>query len=101
MKCKALESSDINLVKVEQKKQPITIAERASDGLYKFSQVNPTGKSTNVINKKTNPKCTCGAHGMSGFKCPKIGSQKEGGMRKEHGSVFRVTPVCWTIQKLK
>ena len=100
MKCKALNESGVNLSKVEQNKLPVTIAERTSDGLYKFTSVSASGKKTNIIDKKTNPKCTCSAQSMSGFICPKIGTRKEGGLRKEHGSVWRVTPVCSTIQKL-
>jgi hypothetical protein len=100
MKCKYLTNSGSNLVKVEQTKKPVTIAERASDGVYSFSDVTAPGKSKNVIDKKTNPKCVCSAQNKSGFMCPKIGSRKEGGLRKEHGSVWRVTPICSTIQKL-
>lgn len=100
MKCKALSNSGINLVKVEQNKKPVTIAEQTSDGTFSFSDVNPTGKKTNVVDKKTNPKCVCSAQSKSGFVCPKIGTRKEGGLRKEHGSVWRVTPICSTIQKL-
>jgi len=100
MKCKCLESSGINLVKVEQSRLPVTIAERTSDGTYSYSNVNPSGKKHNIVDKKTNPKCACSAEGKSGFVCPKIGSVKEGGLRKEHGSVWRVTPICSTIQKL-
>lgn len=101
MKCKALNESGVNLIKVEQNKLPVTIAERASDGTYKFAQIDPIGKKTVTVDKKTNPKCTCKATSMSGFTCPKIGTRKEGGLRSEHGSVWRITPICSTIQKLK
>lgn len=100
MKCKALRNSGANLVKVDQNKKPVTVAEKATDGIYSFTDVTASGKKTNVVDKKTNPKCTCAAQTMSGFICPKIGSKKEGGMKKEHGSVWRVTPVCSTVQKL-
>lgn len=100
MKCKALNESGINLVKVEQDKKAVTIAKLTSDSLYSFSDVNPSGKKKNIVDKRTNPKCTCKAQSMSGFVCPKIGSNKEGGLRKEHGSIWRVTPICSTIQKL-
>jgi hypothetical protein len=100
MKCKALNTSGVNLVKVEQDRKPIVIASKKSDGTYSFSDSSPFGRKKNVLDKKTKPKCTCGAQSKAGFMCPKIGTIKEGGIRKEHGSVWRVTPICFNIQKL-
>jgi hypothetical protein len=100
MKCKALNQSGINLVQIEQDKKPIVIAVHKSDGTYSFSDSAAPGKKTNTIWKRTNPKCTCAAQSMKNFECPKIGTIKEGGLRKEHGSIWRVTPVCFTTQKL-
>jgi hypothetical protein len=100
MKCKALNQAGVNLVKVEQDKKPIVVAVLGSNGLYSFSDSSPTGKKTNVIDKLTKPKCTCGAQSKTGFICPKIGTRKEGGLKKENGSIWRVTPICFAIQKL-
>lgn len=100
MKCKALNQSGINLVKVEQAKKPIVIATRGSDGTYSYKDVNPSGKKTNIVDKITKPKCTCRAKTMTGFQCPKIGTRKEGGLKKECGSLWRVTPICFNINKL-
>jgi hypothetical protein len=100
MKCKALNQADINLVKVEQDRKAVTVAVRESDGTYSYKDVAPLGRRKNIIDKYTKPKCTCSAQTISGFQCPKVGSSKEGGLRMEHGSVWRVTPVCFTVQKL-
>jgi len=100
MKCKALSDSGINLVKVEQDKKPIVAATRNSDGTYSFGDTTPMGKRKNILDKRTKPKCTCSARTMTGFQCPKIGTRKEGGLKKENGSIWRVTPICFTIQKL-
>jgi len=100
MKCKALNQADINLVKIEQDKKSTTIAIRDSHGLYSFKDVTPTGKRKNILDKINKPKCTCSAQTMTGFICPKIETKKEGGLKKEHGSIWRVTPICFTIQKL-
>lgn len=100
MKCKALNQTDVNLVKVEQDKKAITVAIRESDGTYSYTDVTPFGKRKNIVDKQTKPKCTCSAQSISGFQCPKVGSAKEGGLRMEHGSVWRVTPICFNIQKL-
>jgi len=100
MKCKALNLSGINLVKVEQDKKPIVVATRGSDGVYSFSDTSPLGKRKNIVDKQTKPKCTCSARSMSGFQCPKIGSRKEGGNKKECGSIWRVTPICFATQNL-
>jgi len=100
MKCTALNQSGINLVKVEQDKKPIVVATFGSNGLYSFKDTTPTGKPKNIVDKLTKPKCTCSAQSKSGFRCPKIGSRKEGGNKKENGSIWRVTPICFTIQKL-
>ena len=100
MLCKALNQSGINLVKVEQDKKPVVVAKRGTDGVYSFSDTTPMGKRKNILDKRTKPKCSCSAQTMSGFKCPKIETRKEGGPKKEHGSIWRVTPVCFTIQKL-
>jgi hypothetical protein len=101
MKCTALTNSGINLVKIEQDKKPIVVAVRATNGTYSFKDATPTGNKKSHLYKKTNPKCTCSGQGKSGFTCPKIGSVKEGGPKKEHGSVWRVTPICSTVQKIK
>jgi len=100
MKCKVLNQAGVNLVKVEQDKKPIVVATRDSDGTYSFSDSYPSGKKTNIVDKLTKPKCTCGAQSRPGFECPKIGTRKEGGLKKENGSIWRVTPICFTIQKL-
>jgi len=100
MKCKALNQTGINLVKIEQDKKPIVVATRGSNGLYAFGDTTPSGKRKNIVDKLTKPKCTCGAYGKSDFTCPKIGTRKEGGNKKENGSIWRVTPICFTIQKL-
>jgi len=100
MKCKALNLSGINLVKVEQDKKPVVVATRGSNGLYSFGDTTPMEKRTSILDKRTKPKCSCSAQTMSGFKCPKIETRKEGGPKKEHGSIWRVTPICSTIQKL-
>jgi hypothetical protein len=100
MKCTALNQSGINLVKVEQDKKPIVVAVLGSKNQYSFTDTSPQGGKKSVVDKKTNPKCTCSARGKTGFTCPKVGSTKEGGPKKEHGSVWRVTPVCFNIQKL-
>jgi hypothetical protein len=100
MKCKALNQSGINLVKMEQDKKPIVVATRGSDGLYSFSDTTPMGKRKNILDKRTKPKCTCSAQTTRDFVCPKIGTIKEGGPKQENGSIWRVTPICFTIQKL-
>lgn len=100
MKCKALSQAGINLVKVEQDKKPIVVATRGSDGLYSFSDTTPMGKRKSILDKKNKPKCTCSAKTMNDFKCPKINTIKEGGQKQECGSVWRVTPICFTTQKL-
>lgn len=101
MKCTALNQSGVNLVKVEQDRKPIVVATLGSDNIYSFSDTTPHGRKKNIIDKKTNPKCTCSAQGKTGFTCPKVGSIKEGGPKKEHGSVWRVTPICFNVQKIK
>jgi hypothetical protein len=100
MKCKALNQAGINLVKIEQDRKPIVVATLGSNGLYSFKDTTPMGRRRNTLDKRTKPKCTCSAQGMSGFQCPKIGTRKEGGPKKEHGSIWRVTPICFAIQKL-
>ena len=101
MKCKALKQAGINLVTIEQDKKPIVIAVRESDGSYSFKNAAPPGNKKSIITKATKPKCTCSAQTMRDFNCPKIGTIKEGkGMKHEHGSIWRVTPICSTIQKL-
>jgi hypothetical protein len=100
MKCKALNQAGINLVKVEQDKKPVTVATLGSKGLYSFGDATPMGKRKSILDKRTKPKCTCSAQTISGFKCPKVETRKEGGPKKEHGSIWRVTPICFTIQKL-
>lgn len=100
MKCKALNESGVNLTKVEQDRKPVVVAVHNSDGTYSFKDDSPTGRRKNVLDKKTNPKCTCSARNMNNFKCPKIETRKEGGLKEEHGSIWRVTPICFTIQKL-
>jgi hypothetical protein len=100
MKCKALNQSGINLVKVEQEKKPIVVAVKRSDNMYDFKDTSPSGKKTNIVDKLTKPTCSCRAKNMSGFQCPKIGTRKEGGLKKECGSLWRVTPICFHIQTL-
>lgn len=101
MKCKALNQAGINLVYTEQDKKPVVVATRDNDGTYSYHDASPTGRAKSTLRKKTNPKCTCSAKTISGFSCPKINSIKEGGPKKEHGSVWRVTPICFNIQKIK
>jgi hypothetical protein len=100
MKCKALKQAGINLITIEQDKKPIVIAVKDSDGGYSFKNANPSGNKKSIIHKSTKPKCTCSAQTMKNFQCPKIGTIKEGGPKKEQGSIWRVTPICSTIQKL-
>lgn len=100
MKCKALNQAGINLVKVEQDKKPVVVATLGSDGIYSFSDTSPSGKQKNIVDKLTKPKCVCSAKSRTGFQCPKIGTRKEGGNKKECGSIWRVTPICFAVQKL-
>lgn len=100
MKCKALNQSDINLVKMEQDRKSITVATRETDGTYSYKDVSPMGKRKSILDKRTKPKCTCSAQSKTGFSCPKIGTNKEGGLKQEQGSIWRVTPICFNIQKL-
>ena len=101
MKCKALNQSGVNLVRIEQDKKPVIVATRKSDGTYSFGDATPMGKRKSILDKKNKPKCTCSAKTMTGnFVCPKIGSRKEGGAKECQGSLWRVTPICFSIQKL-
>jgi hypothetical protein len=100
MKCKALNQSGINLVKTEQDKKPVRVATKNVDGTYSFGEATPMGKRKSILDKKNKPKCTCSAQTMTGFVCPKIGTRKEGGAKECQGSMWRVTPICFTLQKL-
>lgn len=98
-KCENLQQTDANLVQIVQDRKKGMSYTGGLTGIKEFIFGDGTSSKPVHINKKAKGKCSCNRK----IVCPKINACKHKSFYDDDeslGSAYRVTPVCFVIQKL-